>query len=577
MDRLLTRRSRLVSWVGPLFVAGSLLPAVASTAIVVLCIYYITTGHSTLQKWFLSLNPCFYRAHDWANYMFTPEVKSRGDSIAVLGIILGSLVAVYFFFLSWKLRRQEAPTGYCWPEHSWWYLAVIAGAVLSALWSHASLSVSYDEAFSAVNCAQLHPLQTISYYMLPNNHMYFNLLNNVLFSWWTSDQVATGKALSMLAYVGTSLCVFRLLLRLGWAPLLAFLGLLPVALQFTAWGMATQGRAYASILFFAWLGFYCIARYIYNSKLKYLKMIAICSVAGFAFVPSYLSIYVSQILLLGGYLAYARRKPWSFIQYQLLTLVGVFLCYVPSLLFSGVDALVHNNYVRPAAATTASFLPSFLVVHQCFIDTCFSLPEGVYSASWLLLLVPLTLIFSVSKPAKFVAFAYSVVWLVHIGITLYTRLNPFNRGMIVQYSATMFSLGYAVFFWCGQLSRFFGSVGFRRAVHVGFFAIILGSYAAYLAYFNVCHIAFFLYYNDINLINSTHLEAMKRIPRHKSVACGQESFYFAYLLSTHGYEVSKCPSGKEEYYIGTMDAPLSDTNYRKVFVALDKFEFYQHK
>ena len=50
----------------------------------------------------------------------------------------------------------------------------LGAAYISWQWGKQLIVPTYDEVFSAQNCAGIHPFQTIAYYMLPNNHIFFN-------------------------------------------------------------------------------------------------------------------------------------------------------------------------------------------------------------------------------------------------------------------------------------------------------------------------------------------------------------------------------------------------------------------
>jgi len=72
----------------------------------------------------------------------------------------------------------------CWRADWPWLAGVLMlGAGLWA-WGATQVPPAYDEVFSAVYCAGNESLlATWSYYILPNNHVLFNLLNGGLFGW----------------------------------------------------------------------------------------------------------------------------------------------------------------------------------------------------------------------------------------------------------------------------------------------------------------------------------------------------------------------------------------------------------
>ncbi len=153
------------------------------TAVFLFCSFYIFSGYDSLVKWYIGLNDCFYKKETWANDFFTPHVKESGNVYCIIALLLS--VAGTGFILkrikktSWQLRQDLIIRIGAWDV----LCAGICLAVITGfwLWGWPQALPSSDEIFSASNCAGIHPFQTISYYMLPNNHIFFNLLNNILF------------------------------------------------------------------------------------------------------------------------------------------------------------------------------------------------------------------------------------------------------------------------------------------------------------------------------------------------------------------------------------------------------------
>ena len=112
-----------------------------------------------------------------------------------------------------------------------------------ALWvfSNGATRPAYDEIFSAVHCAGAHPFQALSYYMLPNNHVFFNTLNSL--SFWAEDKVWSGRLLSLAAFLVFQQLVFLWLRRK--MPLAQALGAaLLLSLAFPTLGFASHARGY---------------------------------------------------------------------------------------------------------------------------------------------------------------------------------------------------------------------------------------------------------------------------------------------------------------------------------------------
>ena len=313
------------------------------------CIFYISSDYSRLQHWFLSLNGSFYKKETWTRDFFTPAVKAQGNSLAGAGIACAALLSGYIV-VSWRACNKRKV--FVAPEISlgaWgWYAGVFALSISLGVWSWCSLAASYDEIFSAVNCTELHPFQTVSYYMLPNNHMYFNFINNVSFR-WLGDTVASGRLMSMVAYAGVLLVSFHWFYRLTNNYFYAFIAILPIALQFTVWGMAAQARGYEAQLFCAWVSFITMFRFALTEDNRMLKLNALFNILGFIMVSTYLLFYVAQAIVLLSVMVYNRRFIWQYYKCQMFVILSVFLLYLPAFCFSGIPAFTDNPYVKPGS------------------------------------------------------------------------------------------------------------------------------------------------------------------------------------------------------------------------------------
>ncbi len=546
-------------------------------------IYYYTTGYDTLQHWFYLLNGCFYNRETWAAKFFTPDVKTKGDKVAAMGAVLAISIAAYIGF-RWKaiVKRHVATGARPAATEGWqWVIAVIALALVAGLCSWALMRPAYDEIFSAVNCAQLHPFQTIAYYMLPNNHMYFNFLNNILFRWWWGDQVQSGRFISLLAYVGTMVIAYQWLQRLIGNRLYAFIALLPVALQFTVFAMAAQGRGYSAELFCGWASFAAMMAFVQQPDAKALRVNAIFTIFGFILVPAYLTIYISQGIVFVAAMASSRKLHWQYFKYQLIAGAVIFLFYVPGFCFSGVAAFTDNPYVKPACSGWMEFLPRFAETFRYFINYCFSMLFGEDKAiNFVLFFLPLALYFAKQRPRRLVAFSYTILWLTYIVVTVYLRLNPFNRNMIIHYSLTMGCVLYTFYVLVSEAASLLKQPGLRLYAAGLLFGAPVLSYSTYLAISDRSDVSFFLYYNDVNAIYQNHITELALIPKESTIGFSYETFYMYYYFSKYHYKAVKCADGTEDYYVKRSGEAFPEgkaSTYTKIKDGYEDYEFYKRK
>ncbi|MBC7554977.1 MAG: hypothetical protein H7257_13485, partial [Taibaiella sp.] len=423
-------------------------------------------------------------------------------------------------------------------------------------------------------------LQTVSYYMLPNNHVYFNFLNNLLFSWW-GNEVVTGRLISITAYTGVLLCAWYWLQRLIPNKPLAFAALLPVALQFTVWGMAAQARGYEGQLCCFWVGFTALFLYLQQPREWLLRLHLLASIFGFLLVPTYLSCYAAQVLFFFCVMAYNRQWSWRFFIYQWLAGGIVFLFYLPAFCFSGVPAFTENRYVIPVYTTWLDFLPNFFGTLKYFINCCFSMLCGEDRAiNFVLFFLPFILFFSHRKERRMAAFGFTIVWLVYIVLTLNMGRNPNNRNMIMHYSITMACVVYAFYAMMEKAASLLKTGKWRRVFLYVFFVAPVLAYCGHLVVTNRRDISFMLYYNDVNEINKNLVASMTLIPREATIGFSNEAFYMYYHFTKNKYKTVKCPDGTETYFIKQKDdeMPAAEVGkYDKVNEIYQGYEFYKHK
>ena len=236
------------------WVAGAALLLAGAAALLA----YLFTPYPALRDWYLRRTPDLYRAAEWPRDFFTPATKAHGNLLAGLALVLLAALAGVGA-LGWRARRPAGPGAplrlFSRADRPW--LAGLLG-LAAGLWAWGATQVppAYDEVFSAVYCAGNGSLfATWSYYMLPNNHVLFNLLNGGLFGWlhrlpWL---VPTGRLLSGLAYAGTLAAIYRLGAgltgRRGVGAGLAALA----GLQYSLWGFGFQARGYALYALLHWV------------------------------------------------------------------------------------------------------------------------------------------------------------------------------------------------------------------------------------------------------------------------------------------------------------------------------------
>ena len=556
-------------------------------AIIAGAIAYRLNTYDAVKQWYLALNGCFYRHEFWADKFFTAEVKHKGNQLALMGIGF-SAVLVVAVLANWLKSNKNPPvnnedvandTNAACPGF-WWHIAVIALGLVLGAWSWYAMAPAYDEIFSAVNCAALPPFQTLAYYMLPNNHIYFNFLNNILFSWW-HDGVQTGRLISFTAYIFMLLCAYSWLFRYINNRLFAFFALIPIAMQFTVWAMAAQARGYEGQLCCLWIAFSAMLQYLEKEDNYKLKVNSFFNVLGFLLVPAYLSCYVAQVIIFIAVIAYNRRFQFRYFWYQFITVSVVFLGYLPAFCFSGIPAFTENGYVKPIYDTWLKYLPDFADTLKYFINFCFSSLCGEDRAiNFVLFFLPLILFFSRRKERRLVAFCFTILWLTYIIITLNMRRNPNNRNMIMHYSVTLGCVLIALYALMEKAAQLIKPQKLKRAFMYVFFVIPVLAFCGHLYVSNKRDVSFFLYYNDVNDIYNNHIKTLTIIPKGRTIGFSYETFYLYYHFTRNHYRTVQCADGTEDYYIKRKDENLpkgKENDYIHIADGHQDYDFYKRK
>ncbi|MBO2012549.1 hypothetical protein [Hymenobacter negativus] len=281
-------------------------------------------------------------------------------------------------FASW-FRRQPKP------EKHW--AAVLLGLVLAArLWYLVSYPLSTDEMASHDFFAQRGPLTVTTYYPIPNNHIFYNLLAWPLAAAGLPALLAMRLPSLLLGFVGTALG-YVLLARIAGARLaLAVTGLVNLASLWVYYAMA--GRGYFLQIGLLQAGFFATVELL-QTPARYTRLawlaFGISSVLGLYLIPSYAYPLVSLGAGLG--LGFVWQRRWQALGQ--LVVVAVFvglitvLLYAPVGAVSGWERLLHNPYV--AAKTPAQFWPTYRAFLYETAATLFGPSLRVSGPVWLAL------------------------------------------------------------------------------------------------------------------------------------------------------------------------------------------------
>lgn len=416
---------------------------------------YLLTPYAVLRDWYLALTPNLYRAATWPRDFFTPTVKAQGNWFCAGGLAL--LVVALMGWLSppfWPLYKPEnkvitsaqTPGTPLIARADWPYLAGLLAAATGLWgWGAAHLPPAYDEVFSALYSAGSGSgFVAWSYYMLPNNHLLFNVLNEKLFGWFASPAtlLSTGRLLSGAAYVATVGVVYCTLAGLvRRRPLAAGLALL-AAVQYSLWGFGSQARGYALYGLMHWLAVATLLRYWQRPTPGRRWGNAAAVAVGYATVPTFLFYHVAQLLAAVGVQVRRQQLDKRFWWAQANALGVVYWFYLPALCFSGLKALSENHYVRPRHGPLLTFITFAWPHFRAYASYCFGTAGLGEAVGYGLTLLPLVLLFwprpvagaGRAWPWRQLALLYALWLLVLAAATLRLQVLVFPRNLLGLFS-----------------------------------------------------------------------------------------------------------------------------------------------
>ena len=543
------------SWPG--WAAGAALLLLALPAAAAL-LAYLRTPYAGLRAWYLGLTANLYRADAWSRDFFTPAVYAQGRVLAALALA-ALAVGVCWALLSirsWHRRpvflAETKPPRLLTRADAPWLAGVLLPAAALWAWGATQLPPAYDEVFSAVYSAGSGSgFVAWSYYMLPNNHVLFNVLNGGLLGKLApgAGLVLTGRALSGLAYAGTLAVVFRLGAGLSgrrWVGA-GLAGL--VGLQFSLWGFGFQARGYALYALLHWLALATLLAYWRRPVRRWRWLNAAAVAAGYATVPTFLFYHAAQLLAAGATQLRQRRPDAAFwaAQAGALAVAGAF--YLPVLLFSGLKSLTGNAYVRPAAGGLPAFAAHAWPDLKSYATYCFGQTGLDPWPAYALTLLPLALL---AWPRWRPLGGLYLAWLLTLlAGTLALRHVVFHRNLLALFS---FALVLAPLTVGLLLGRWRAGAGWVGAAALSLW-LALG-----FAQHNPVREPFALYYYDLPAAHERARQRLARLPPGAAVAFTEEAFYPYYLHRQAGNAAAhpaQRPAPDAAYYISAPNDSLA--------------------
>jgi hypothetical protein len=501
------------------------------------------------------LNGCFYRSTYWADHFFTPGIYSDGKMYCVIAL----LIAIGGVVFSVKTISTVRPRTGIWTNTlgrtDFALLALcLAAGIYGWTLGNAYAKPAYDEVFSAQNIAALPPFQAVSYYMLPNNHIFFNLLNVTLLG-GVADKVASGRIISLLSYLGLIAALYCWIKQLAGNSIMAFIVTLAMAVQFPTWGFSFQARGYALYLLAEWGTVVALFQYINSQQDKWLSLYIICSVCGYYCMPSFMYMHIAGAVFTLMCLRSVASPLRSFLKSQLAIIGITFLLYTPALSFSGVDAIIKNKYVGQMAhyKSYSDFMGWMFPFFGDYIEHIYSNIQfhvGRIPTGLILFILPVALLAAPRRSVSFrLGLFYTLLWTLFFAQSIFMKRLPFDRNLIGHYSFTLFCDVWLVYWLAGLAMK----RAYIPAIAASVVALAIG---VHFLKTNKKLLWDNLYGYEVNKEYDIVYDGMSSIQRGSVIAVSNEGFYCGYIGMQKGCTVHKCPDGTEAYYIKNQYEPM---------------------
>jgi len=549
-----------------------LIPLLACVSVIIAGLMYVTSGYERLAQWFRDLHPCFYRNFDWQQAFFTQRTFQQGRVFA--GIAIGIALPLAFWLGS-LLRRKS----------SWQFGLQLRGgdqASILVLWLFQIATLiygfthcvpGYDEVFSAMNCAGMHPFQCASYYMLPNNHVFFNLLNAFL-GRLGSDPLLTARLISSVAALLLMPLLFLWIRSRGAGPAAAAIICAVLMLQFPVWAFSFQGRGYALYLLCAWTAFISTQYYFESGNRAAWLPLVLATLIGFWTVPSYLYWEVAIVVYMIFQMLRRKKPDTGLIGMTLLSGALVFLAFTPVLCFSGLPALAANRYVAAHEEPLASYLPTFWNSIGSTVQYTFNAwVEHRNLLYFLCFAAPFLAMPFAGRRKLFSSLVFLwITWGVLFAFILYSKRYPYPRNLTAHASLVLVCL---LLVCRDMISGIPARFGNWRTVVFAAGCMILG---VHFTRFNREHIHDSIYHYFADTRYRTIHDAVLRLPQNAVVWVSPEGFYWEYLCRQRGLKASMCEGMNASHYIyiGNEEQVPAELHgrYRKVDGA-DEYEILE--
>ncbi len=544
-------------------------------------LYYLLQSRVALLNDYSNTTPAFYRKTMFTSTVFTDVLKQQGNVLCLLSFLF-LFVAGFLMrpFVRVDLRQILVEQKHKMLASAFWIGLLILWTSGLFLYGNALQPLCTDEAFSIVNFAQQPLTHLLTYYPLPNNHIFFNLLNHFAGK-ISGNYLLSGRVLSGIFYVLLMCSNYLFIQKIIQNKFISFLCCALLAQQLMIWGFGSQARGYSLYYLLQWFSFVCFYEYFFGKKeirKHWLLVFIICNVLGLYAIPSFLYWLLFEVMASLVVMLHFRQLYVDFWKAILLIILLSFLLYLPVFCYSGIDAVLANKFVAGGGLDRIQVLQQlakyyskdiaditfgFAAFHDFFAFSCFFIPLIllVFFKKKTNVLAPFLLFGLLSWASVFI-----IVWA--------TKQVPIFRaiGFQMQLSLLLFLL-----FTVAVVQQFVSNKMGQQAIFV---ALVLAASIKVFAENRSLSNTVLYGQNTAAFMQDLSQDRIEIAP-HQSVWLSDESFMFHFLLDK---KISKgnfdCTFHNQDLIVLSEDDqpnPLIDLNQYLVKQKISWFTIYQRK
>ncbi len=230
------------------------------------------------------------------------------------------------------------------------FFSVFAFSGILHIYHLSYLPVQIDELLTYFYFVKKGFLLTSVFYPFPNNHVFFNY-TYLFFDTFVDDPILAGRLPSLLSFHLMLLLLFFGLLRYLKDSTVALFSVLVCTLFFPSGIYAAEARGYAILSLCTIIACFALLMRLDRQRNEAFIIFIGASVVGAFTVPIFLVPYLALVSF--GTIESFRRKDKPLFRRLIINSLyvglGVFFCYLPMFLFSGIESITANEFVVPVS------------------------------------------------------------------------------------------------------------------------------------------------------------------------------------------------------------------------------------